>query len=74
MSQYLRDKIDYIVACVNEFADAHGLSYVEGFDYLKHHAGLDFLNRHYAVEHAYSMEEALSDLSAVCLRNGGDLS
>lgn len=69
----MRDKIDYIVACVNEFADAHGLTYVDGFDYLRDHAGIAFLDRHYVVEHAYSMEEALSDLSAVCRRNGGSL-
>ena len=74
MSQLMRDKIDYIVACVNEFADAHGLNPVAGFDYLKRHAGIDFLDRHYAVEHAYPIEEALSDLSDVCIRNGGTLS
>ena len=46
---------------------------VDGFDYLKRHAGIDFLDRHYAVEHAYPIEKALSDLSAVCIRNGGSL-
>lgn len=73
MSQQTLDKIDYIVACVNEFADAHGLDYVNGFDYLKRHAGIAFLDRNYAVEHTYPMEDTISDLSAVCRRNGGGL-
>jgi len=73
MSQQIRDKIDYIVACVNEFSAVHGLDRVAGFDYLKKYAGVAFLDRNYAVEHSYSIEEAVSDLAAVCRRNGGNL-
>jgi len=69
----MRDKIDYVVACVNEFADAHGLDCVAGFDYLSRYAGVAFLDRHYAVEHAYSIDEAVADVSAACRRNGGYL-
>jgi len=73
MSQQMQDKVDYVVACVNEFSDAHGLDRIAGFDYLKKHAGIAFLDRNYAVEHAYSIEDAVADLALVCRRNGGDL-
>jgi len=73
MSELMRDKIDYIVTCVNEFSDVHGLSRIDGFDYLKKHAGVAFLDRNYAVEHSYSIEDAVADLALVCRRNGGNL-
>jgi len=73
VSESIRDKIDYVVACVNEFSDVHGMDYVSGFDYLRRYSGVEFLDRHYAVEHAYSIEDAVADIAAVCRRNGGDL-
>ena len=66
-----RNKIDYFVVCVNDFADRHGMSYVAAFDYLKAHKGLSFLSEHYDVEHTYSVEEAIADLEQICARNGG---
>ena len=37
MSELMKNKIDYFVVCVNDFADRHGMSYVAAFDYLKAH-------------------------------------
>ncbi len=71
MSELTKNKIDYLVVCVNDFADAHGMSYVTAFDYLKAHKGLAFLPDHYDIEHTYSIEEAVADLAQVCARNGG---
>jgi len=73
MNRQMQDKIDYIVACVNEFSAAHGLDCIAGFDYLKKHKGIAFLERNYAVEHSYSIEDSIADLAFVCRRNGGDL-
>ena len=71
MSDLTRNKIDYFVVCVNDFADAHGMSYVDAFDYLKAYNGLSFLSEHYDIEHTYSIEDAVADLAQVCARNGG---
>ena len=72
MSDIIRNKIDYFVVCVNDFADKHGMSYVAAFDYLKANKGLSFLSEHYDIEHTYSIDEAVEDLAQVCLKNGGD--
>lgn len=71
MSNLTRNKIDYFVVCVNDFADAHGMTYAESFDYLKKYKGLEFLSNHYDIEHTYSIEDALADIAEVCARNGG---
>ena len=71
MSELMKNKIDYLVVCVNDFADKHGMSYVAAFDYLKAHKGIAFLSEHYAIEHTYSIDEAVADLAQVCARNGG---
>ena len=69
----LRSRIEWLVACVSEFAAAHGLSPREAFAYLARHRGMEFLVRHYEAEHTLSFADTLDDLSAVCRRNGGGL-
>ena len=71
MPELMKNKIDYFVVCVNDFADKHGMSYVAAFDYLKAHKGIAFLSEHYDIEHTYSINEAGADLAQVCARNGG---
>ena len=73
MSELIRNKIDYFVVCVNDFADTYGLSYVAAFDYLKAHNGIDFHSKHYDIEHTYSIDEAVADLAQICARNGGSI-
>ena len=65
--------IDYMVVCVNDYAERHGISFVESFDYLSKNKGLDFLEECYDAEHTLSLETALDDLEAVCKRNEGVL-
>lgn len=64
-----RNIIDYMVVCVNDYAAGHSLSKTEAFDYLRKNKGLDFLEDCYEAEHTLSLEEALSDLEAICKRN-----
>lgn len=73
MSEYKRNMIDYIVVCVNDFADAHRMDCVAGFDYLREHGGIAFLEANYDIEHTYSIDVAVSDLVQVCRRNGGNI-
>jgi len=64
-------KINYIVVCVNEFADTTGLSVQEAFRYLYNHKGITFLKEHYEIEHTLSLENAIDDLKIICQKNGG---
>ena len=73
MSNEIRDQLNYIVACVSEFADRHGLTLPDAYLYLRKHTGIQFLQDFYDVEHTLSFEEAVDDLTKVCARNGGAL-
>lgn len=64
-----KNLIDYMVVCVNDYADRHGLAYVDSFDYLSRNKGLSFLADVYDAEHTLSLNDALDDLEAVCRRN-----
>ena len=71
MPQQRRNMIDYMVVCVNDYADRHGLTRTGAFDYLLRNKGLDFLEDCYEAEHTLSLDDALDDLDAVCKRNEG---
>ena len=68
-----KNRIEYFVACVTEFAKAFGLDFKESFDYLDRHRGLDFLVSCYEAEHTVSFVDAIQDLQQVCRRNGGSI-
>ena len=72
-SQKTKDRIDYFVACVTEFAKAFGLDAHQSFDYLDRYQGMDYLMKCYEAEHTVSFADAVNDLRKVCRRNGGRL-
>lgn len=72
-SEKAKDRIDYFVACVAEFANAFDLDTRQSFDYLDRHRGLDFLMQCYDAEHTVSFADAMTDLRKVCHKNGGRL-
>ena len=65
--------VDYLVVCVNDFADAHGLSYPSAHEYLSKYRGLTFLIDCYEAEHLLSLDEALDDIRQICRQNGGTI-
>ena len=68
----LRNRIiDYLVVCVNDFAERHHLSYKFALDYLKKYGALNFLEEHYEIEHTLSFEDVQEDMVAICISNGG---
>ena len=67
------NKIDYLVALITEFALAHHVSTQYAYQYLQKYKGLDFVERFYDVEHTFSFENTVEDLTAYCKRMGGTL-
>jgi len=63
--------IAYIVLCIKNFSKEFDLSFVESYRYLENFGGLQFIIKHYEIEHTLSMDEAVEDMRAVCRRNGG---
>lgn len=73
MDSNVKDKVAYVVAVIGEFAEAHGLSAAQAYRYLERFKGIDFLDRFYGVEHTFSFEDTVADLTAYCHRKGGAL-
>lgn len=73
MSKSVLDRINYLVALITEFATAHNISTTQAYEYLQKYKGLDFVEKYYDVEHTFSFDNTVEDLTAYCKRMGGTL-
>lgn len=69
----LNNQVEYLVTCVGDFAQQHGLTPYAAYTFLKKHRGLAFLADSYDVEHTQSIQTAVDDMLEVCQRHGGSL-
>jgi len=67
------DKIDYLIAVITEFAEAHGIDTQKAYAYLQDYKGIDFVDEYYDVEHTMSFENVVEDLTEYCKRMGGKM-
>ena len=65
-SLYMKDKFEYIIICISEFAKQHKLTMQQSINYLKRCKGIEFLNNGYEVEHLFSIEDAIDYLTLYC--------
>ena len=65
--------INYMVICINDFAERFRLDARSAYRFLAQYGGIDFLLRHYDIEHTLSLDEAIEDLELICRQNGGVL-
>lgn len=68
-----KDIIEYVVCCVGAFASKFELSNAQAYAYLRRFSGIDFLIDCYAAEHALSIDDAVDDLTTICLKKGGKI-
>jgi hypothetical protein len=73
MSKTLRDRLDYLIALISEFAATHHLSLQQAYLYLQQYKGLDFADEFYDVEHTLSFDQAVEDITMYCQRMGGTI-
>ena len=66
-----RNKINYTIALVNEFAQRYRLSLRDAFDYLYRYGAIAFVKEFYDVEHTLSFFDAVDDCVQICKNNGG---
>ena len=71
MSTEIRNKVEYIVVMIAEFAKAKHLTESQAFRYLKRFDAIKFLNEHYGIAHTLRMEDVLNDITDYCRRHGG---
>jgi hypothetical protein len=68
-----KDVVDYIAFIINEFSLKNSLSTRQSFNYLYRYGGIEFLDRHYEVEHCENPILTLDTLHRICKRSGGEL-
>lgn len=73
MPQEIRDKAEYIVIFISEFARRYGLSAVQAYRYLNRYKAIDFLDEHYNVAYTQSFEDMVQNMAGYCQRHGGAL-
>jgi len=73
MSKTLKDRLDYLIALVSEFAATHHMSLQQAYLYLQQYKGLDFADEFYDVEHTLSFDQAIEDITMYCKRMGGSI-
>ena len=71
MSRIEKNKLNFTVALIAEFAATYQIKQKQAFNYLNRFKGLVFLQKHYEVMHTQSFEDSIEALSMVCRRNGG---
>ena len=67
----VKDKVEYIIALVNEFAKAHSLAPSQAYRYLERYKAIDFIDKHYGIAHTQSFNDVVSDITAYSQRFGG---
>lgn len=67
----VKDKVEYIIALVNEFARAHKLSDSQAYRYLERFKGIDFIDKNYGIAHTQSFKDVVEDITEFCRRQGG---
>lgn len=73
MSKSIKDRLNYLIALISEFAAMHQLSLQQAYLYLQRFKGLDFVEEFYDVEHTLSFDEAVEDVTIYCKRMGGNI-
>ncbi|WP_353739195.1 DUF3791 domain-containing protein [Muribaculum intestinale] len=73
MKYNIRDRFEYIITLVNEFAKRFGLSDKQAYNYIKFHRGVDFIEENYGIIHTLDFNEAIESVAAYCRRSGGEL-
>lgn len=69
----LKNKLEFVVACVGEFAMRHCLSNSVAYAYLRRFSGIEFLLKHYPAVHTLSIDDVVDDLQILCMRKGGKI-
>ena len=69
----VKDRIEYTVSLVSDFAKRYSLTTTQAFNYLDRFKAISLLEQHYNVAHTLSFSEMLDTLSFYCRDHGGNL-
>lgn len=66
-----RNKAEYVIIFINEFAQKFNLTSVQAYRYLSQFKAIDFLISQYNIAHTQGFNTMVSDMAAFCRRQGG---
>lgn len=69
----MKNKIEYTVSLVSDFAKKYSLSNTQAFNYLDRLGAISFIERHYNIAHTLPFSEMVENLVVYCRKNGGKL-
>ena len=69
----VRDKIEYIIAFINEFGQRFGLTDLQAYRYLKTYDAIANIDKHYGALHTQDFRGNVEDVATYCRRMGGRL-
>jgi len=73
MSKKLRDKVEYLVLLIAEFAVRCKVTEAQSYRYLNQYGALALCDKHYDIMHTLSVEENVETIQSYCRRKGGTL-
>ncbi len=71
MGTLAKDKAEYLIVFINEFARQYKLTSVQAYRYLSRFKAVNFLIDQYNIAHTQGFESMVSDMAAYCRRHGG---
>ena len=71
MGTLTKDKAEYLIVFINEFARQYKLTSVQAYRYLARFQAVNFLIDQYNIAHTQGFESMVSDMAAYCRRHGG---
>lgn len=69
----LKDKIQYTVALIAEFAAYYHLTDAQAMRYLQRYGANELCEKHYEALHTLSFKGDVESLAVYCKRHGGEL-
>ena len=69
----VKDKIEYTVALVSDFAKKYSLTTTQAFNYLDRYNAIALLDQHYNIAHTLSFSEMIETLASYCKDRGGNI-
>ena len=67
------EKVEYIIMLIKLFAKRFDLTYLQAYNYIGSHNGIEYAEEHYGILHTLSFDDQVDGLAYFCHRNGGDL-
>lgn len=71
MEELTKNKAEYVIIFVNEFAKRFNLTSVQAYRYLARFKAIDFLISQYNIAHTQGFNSMVNDMAAYCRRHGG---